>query len=92
LVAADLVLDEDQLKSYALEEIERLLQSHGKDTKEDYPTMPRSDVSLINESHNRLIFDEMNNNCRLHLMLYRYLHVGRKYPCCHALCASDCCL
>lgn len=41
-----------------------------EDMKEDYPTMPTSDVSLINESRNRLIFDEMNYNCRLHLSCY----------------------
>ncbi|XP_039688735.1 uncharacterized protein [Medicago truncatula] len=58
----DLVLDDDQLKSYTLAEIERLLHSHGKSLKEDYPTMPRTDISLIHESCNRLIYDEMNYN------------------------------
>ncbi|XP_024636211.2 uncharacterized protein [Medicago truncatula] len=58
----DLVLDDDQLKSYTLAEIERLLHSHGKSLKEDYPTMPRTDISLIHESRNRLIYDEMNYN------------------------------
>ncbi|KEH21931.1 PIF1-like helicase [Medicago truncatula] len=56
----DLVLDDDQLKNYTLAEIERLLHSHGKSMKEDYPTMPRTDVSFIHESRNILIYDEMN--------------------------------
>ncbi|AES74080.1 hypothetical protein MTR_3g114680 [Medicago truncatula] len=38
---------------------ERLLQGHGKNMKEDYPTIPRSDVSLNNKGHNRLIYDEL---------------------------------
>ena len=59
---ADLVLDDEQLKNYTLAEIERLVQCHGKSMKEDYPTMPRPDFSLIHESHNRLIYDEMNYN------------------------------
>jgi len=40
------VLDDDQLKSYTLTEIGKLLQSHGKNTKHDY-TMSHPDVSLI---------------------------------------------
>jgi hypothetical protein len=59
---ADLVLDDEQLKNYTLVEIERLVQSHGKSMKDDYPTMPRPDFSLIHESRNRLIYDEMNYN------------------------------
>ena len=58
----DLVLDDDQLKNYTLAEMDRLLQSHGKCLKEDYPTMPRSDVSLICEARNRLLYDELNYN------------------------------
>lgn len=34
---ADLVLDHHQLPSYALAEIELLLQSHGKNMEENYP-------------------------------------------------------
>lgn len=55
----DLVLDDDQIKSYGLAEIEVLLQAHGKVMKEDYPTMLRTDVSLNNEGRNRLIYDEL---------------------------------
>ena len=53
------MLDDEQLKSYTLAEIERLLQGHGKNMKEDYPTIPQSDVSLSNKGHNRLIYDEL---------------------------------
>jgi RecA-family ATPase len=59
---ADLLLDDQQLKNYTLAEIERLLRSHGKSMKEDYPTMPKTDISMIHESRNRLIYDEMNYN------------------------------
>lgn len=52
-------LDENQIKSYALAEIEKLLLSHGKDMKEHYPTMPRSDVSMNNDGLNRLIYEEL---------------------------------
>jgi len=62
---ADLLLDDEQLKNYTLAEIERLLQSHRKSMKGDYPTMPRIDVSLIHESRNRLIYDELNYNEQL---------------------------
>lgn len=55
------MLDDDQLKNYTLAEIERLLHSHGKSLKEDYPTMPGTDVSLIHESQN-MIYDELNYN------------------------------
>ena len=65
ILHADLVLDDNQLKSYTLAEIERLLQSHGKNMKEDYLTMPVTDVSLIHDSRNRLIYDELYYNQRL---------------------------
>jgi hypothetical protein len=54
-----LVLTEDQIKSYTLAEIEKLLQAHGKDMKKDYPSMPRPDVSLNTEGLNMLIYDEL---------------------------------
>jgi len=53
------VLDDSQLKSYALAEIELLLQYHGKSMKDDYPMLPQPDVSLIHQSRNRLMYDEM---------------------------------
>jgi hypothetical protein len=56
------LLDEDQIKSYGLAEIQVLLQGHGKDMKEDYPSMPRTDVSLNTEGLNRLIYDELRYN------------------------------
>jgi len=56
---SDLVLDDDQIKSYGLAEIEALLQAHDKTMKEDYPTMPWSDLSFNNEGRNRLIYDEL---------------------------------
>jgi len=61
----DLILDDDQLKNYTLAEMERLVQSHGKSLKEDYPTMPRSDLSLICEARNKLLYDELNHNQQL---------------------------
>ncbi|KEH15714.1 PIF1-like helicase, partial [Medicago truncatula] len=58
----DLQLDEDQIKSYTLAEIERLLQSHGKKFKERYPSMPRIDVAINSVGLNRLIYDELRYN------------------------------
>ncbi|CAJ2653406.1 unnamed protein product [Trifolium pratense] len=55
----DLVLTSDQLKSYALAEIELALQSNGKCLK-DYPDMPRPDDGLVPDRGNRLIYDELN--------------------------------
>ncbi|GAU47161.1 hypothetical protein TSUD_287440 [Trifolium subterraneum] len=55
----DLVLTDDQIKSYALAEIEKLLRSN-QASLEDYPTMPRADDSLLVVSGNRLIYDELN--------------------------------
>ena len=56
------MLDDSQLQSYALAEVEKLLQSHGKDMKKDYPMMPRTDVSFIHHAQNRLMYDEMKYN------------------------------
>jgi phosphoribosylanthranilate isomerase len=53
------VLDDSQLRSYAPVEIEQLVQCHGKSLKDDYPTMPRPDVSLIHQFRNRLMYDEL---------------------------------
>ncbi|MCI25253.1 helicase-like protein, partial [Trifolium medium] len=58
-VHGDLVLTPDQLKSYALAEIEALLQCHGKSLK-DYPDMPRPEAGLMPDIGNRLIYDELN--------------------------------
>jgi Cdc6-like AAA superfamily ATPase len=58
----DLQLDEEQIKSYALAEIEKLLQSHGKNFKDHYPSMPRTDVAINSAGLNRLIYDELRYN------------------------------
>jgi len=54
-----LELDDDQLRSYALAEVEKLIQGHGKSMKDDYPTMPRSDVSILHMARNRLMYYEL---------------------------------
>jgi hypothetical protein len=56
---ADLVLTPDQLKSYALAEIDTLLQCSGKSLK-DYSGMPRPEPGLLRDVGNRLIYDELN--------------------------------
>jgi hypothetical protein len=53
------VLTTDQLKSYALAEIDTLLQSNNK-TLHNYPDMPRPDPGLLPDKGNRLIYDELN--------------------------------
>ncbi|KAK2372226.1 ATP-dependent DNA helicase pif1 [Trifolium repens] len=55
----DLVLTPDQLKSYALAEIDTLLQSNNKSLG-NYPDMPQPDPGLLPDRGNRLIFDELN--------------------------------
>jgi hypothetical protein len=55
-------MDDDQLQNYALAEIEKLLLRHGKNLKDDYPTMPRPDASLIQRARNMLIYDELSYN------------------------------
>ncbi|XP_058784536.1 uncharacterized protein LOC131659346 [Vicia villosa] len=55
----DMVLTPDQLKSYALAEIETFLQSNNK-SLEDYLEMPQAYVSLIPKRNNTLIYDELN--------------------------------
>ncbi|AES70097.2 hypothetical protein MTR_3g047930 [Medicago truncatula] len=55
------ILTEDQLKIYALADIELLPLSAGKSLAE-IPPMPREDPSLIPDLENRLIHDEMNYN------------------------------
>jgi hypothetical protein len=46
LTLADLQLTDDQIKNYALTEIEIILQGCGKGLK-DYPSMPRPDAGLL---------------------------------------------
>jgi hypothetical protein len=60
---ADLVLTSDQLKSYALSDIEALLQCHGK-SLDNYKEMPKTDRGLVSEVQNRLIYDELSYNRR----------------------------
>ncbi|MCH79269.1 ATP-dependent DNA helicase PIF1 [Trifolium medium] len=55
----DLVLTPGQLQSYALAEIEVILQRNGKSLK-DYPGMPLPDDGLMADIENRLIYDELN--------------------------------
>ena len=54
-----LILSEGDLKKYTLAEIEKLLRSQNK-TLAYFPPMPLAVVSLIDENHNRLIYDELN--------------------------------
>lgn len=54
----DLELSDEQLKSYTLVEIEKLLQSNGK-TLRDYPTLPFPNLIIIEEGKNRFIQDEL---------------------------------
>jgi len=56
---ADLVLTHDQIKTYALADIEVLLQSSGKSLK-DYPPMPTADPALVPDLQNRLIREELS--------------------------------
>lgn len=58
---SDLVLDDDQLKAYALAEIKMLLQSSGKSLSK-YPPMPTADHSLALDAQDKFIQDEMNYN------------------------------
>jgi len=55
------VLDDDQLKAYALAEIEMLLQSCGKSLSK-FPPMPTADHSLVPDAQDKFIQDEMNYN------------------------------
>ena len=54
-----LQLSENQLRNYALYEIEKLLIKAGKSLK-DYPPMPLPDMSLIRERNNRLLEEELS--------------------------------
>jgi ATP-dependent DNA helicase PIF1 len=56
---ADLVLTPEQRQSYALAEIESLLQCSGKSLK-DYDGMPQPDAGLLRDIGNRFIYDELN--------------------------------
>jgi hypothetical protein len=53
---ADLVLTPEQLKSYALAEIDTFLQSNNKSLSH-YPDMPQPNPGLLPERGNRLIYD-----------------------------------
>jgi len=57
----ELVLSDDQLKAYALAEIEMLLQSCGKSLFK-YPPMPTADLSLVPDVQNRIVHEEINYN------------------------------
>jgi hypothetical protein len=46
LILADLQLTDDQIKNYALAEIEIILQGCGSSLK-DYPCMPQPDAGLL---------------------------------------------
>lgn len=54
-----MILTNEELQNMTLLEIERLLESNIKSLS-DYPTMPNPDISLQSESHNKLIYDELN--------------------------------
>lgn len=51
----------EQLKAYALAELETMLQSFGKSLS-DFPPMPKADASLVPDVESRLIHDEMSYN------------------------------
>ncbi|KAL7155177.1 hypothetical protein ABFS83_03G058200 [Erythranthe nasuta] len=55
----ELHLTEDELKNFALAEIENILRSNNRSLAE-FPTMPSPDMSLLTQVQNRLIFDELN--------------------------------
>ncbi|KAL7085427.1 hypothetical protein ACP275_14G281600 [Erythranthe tilingii] len=55
----DLQLDEDDLKNFALVEIENKLRSSNKSLA-DFPTMSFPNMSLLPQIQNRLIYDELN--------------------------------
>ncbi|KAH1212405.1 hypothetical protein GmHk_14G040617 [Glycine max] len=55
----DLVLTPEELKSFALIDSEKLLQSNNKSLM-DFPSMPQPDIDLIGEKGNMLIYDELN--------------------------------
>ncbi|XP_024634756.1 uncharacterized protein [Medicago truncatula] len=57
----DLRLTHEQLKAYALAELETMLQSFGKSLS-DFPPMPKADASLVPDVESRLIHDEMSYN------------------------------
>jgi ATP-dependent DNA helicase PIF1 len=61
LILADLQLTDDQIKNYALAEIEIILQGCGTSLK-DYPCMPQPDAGLLPDLGNRLIYDQLNYN------------------------------
>jgi ATP-dependent DNA helicase PIF1 len=56
---ADVILIEEQLKIYALADIELLLQS-SRTSLSNFSLMPTANPSLIPDLQNRLIHDEMN--------------------------------
>ncbi|XP_012858302.1 PREDICTED: uncharacterized protein LOC105977534 [Erythranthe guttata] len=55
----DLQLHEDDLKNFALMEIEKKMRSSNKSLA-DFPTMPFPNMSLLPQVENRLIYDELN--------------------------------
>ncbi|XP_012856929.1 PREDICTED: uncharacterized protein LOC105976186 [Erythranthe guttata] len=54
----DLTLSDDSLKNYALLDIEKIMQSNGKSLR-NYDSMPLPIESMLNESGNRLVLDEL---------------------------------
>lgn len=53
------MLSQDELKSFALIEIEKILQSNNS-MLSDFPEMPQPELELISTSQNRLLYDELN--------------------------------
>jgi len=62
--SSDLVLNGDQLRVYALAEIEKQLLSCGKSLS-DFPPMPQADRSLVPDKQSILIHEETNYNTRV---------------------------
>ena len=57
-MSIDLQMTDDQLKNYALAEIENLLKKNGKSLR-DFADMPFPDLALASEGQNRFIQDEL---------------------------------
>lgn len=54
-----MVLTPEELKSFALIDLEKLLQSNNNSLM-DFPLMPQPDIDLIGDKGNKLIYDKSN--------------------------------
>ncbi|KAL8480725.1 hypothetical protein ACS0TY_027315 [Phlomoides rotata] len=58
----EITLSIEQLKNFALIEIEKLLQMTGSSLSR-FPTMPLPEDSLVSETNNRMIYEELSYDC-----------------------------